>query len=345
MEAGHGEQVCLMPDDTQYHSDEEILLTEGDDITSPLDAPEGFRSGFVALLGEPNVGKSTLMNALLDFKLAIVSPKPQTTRDAIRGIFTDETCQIVFVDTPGVMDPQDAFNACLRDNALVELEGADVIYHLVDATEPHALPEVAREALDAIKTPLILIVNKADLLPEFAEGVDSEGFETEIDFPFSTERYERIIALSALTGRSLDRLIEETRRLLPEGDYLYDPDQITDRDMRFLSAEIVREKVLENLQQEVPYSIAVQTEEFKEHPGSKHMIRVNIYVEHDSQKSIVIGKGGSMLKKIGSEARHEIEEMADHPVFLELWVKVRKKWRKKENALREFGYRIPKNQK
>lgn len=287
-----------------------------------------YRSGFVALLGEPNVGKSTLVNALLDFKVAIVSPKPQTTRDKITGIYSDESCQIVFVDTPGVMEPKDIFNENLRNRALEALEGADAVYHLIEAARPRPLPAVVQEALGRTRKPIFLVANKVDLLPT----------GTQPEFPFDLAAYREVFVISALERQGLDALLAATRALLPKGPPLYDPEQMTDRDLRFLAAEIVREKVLSNTEQEIPYSVATQTEVFEEHPGRKHLVRVVIHVEHESQKAIMIGQGGGMLRKIGSEARAEIETLADHPVFLELWVKVRKNWRKDENALREFGY-------
>jgi GTPase len=306
-------------------------------VMAPPD--QEYRSGFVALLGEPNVGKSTLLNKLLDFKVAIVSPKPQTTREAVRGIYSTDDCQIVFVDTPGVMEPRDKFNECLRDSALHALEGADAAYHLIEASQPHALPPAAAEALAHLRKPVFLVVNKSDLLPGFRAKKDPAALLQEMNLPFGTNFYREVFFVSALTGKGLDRLLRATRDLLPEGAPLYDPDQFTDRDLRFLAAEVVREKVLENTSKEVPYAVATQTEAFVEEPGRKHLIRVGIYVEHDSQKAIVIGRGGEMLRRIGAQARPEIEAICDHPVFLELWVKVRKNWRKDENALREFGYR------
>jgi len=312
------------------------------DPTAPKDPaipPPEYRSGFVALLGEPNVGKSTLLNRLLEFKVAIVSAKPQTTREAIKGIYSARDCQIVFVDTPGVMEPRDKFNECLRDKALRALEGADAAYHLVEASQPRPLPPAAAEALSHLRKPVFLAVNKSDLLPEFNAGAAPEILLRKVRFPFPLTAYRGVFFVSALTGQGLDRLLEATRELMPPGGPLYDPEQFTDRDLRFLAAEVVREKVLDNTSQEIPYAVATQTEAFVEHPGRKHLVRVGIYVEHESQKAIVIGQGGGMLRTIGAQARPEIEAICDHPVFLELWVKVRKNWRKDENALREFGYR------
>ncbi|MFW6286584.1 MAG: GTPase Era [Candidatus Sumerlaeota bacterium] len=318
----------------------------------PYDTPEGFRSGFVAIIGEPNVGKSTLLNGVLDFKVAIVSAKAQTTRDRLSGIYTDARCQAVFVDTPGVMEPADKFNEALRDTALEALEGADVILHLVDATKPIVLPDVARKALEQIETARLLVVNKTDRLPDSQTAFAFESSEKKrryaeekLHLPFDASGYDDIFYISALKGVGTDTLLEAVRERLPEGPYLYDPEQLTDRDMRFLASEIVREKVLQFLEQEVPYSVATRCEDFVERPESKHLVQITIFVEQESQKAIVIGKRGAMLRKIGSAARPEIEAMCDHPVYLELWVKVRKKWRKREESLREFGYQSQSSKK
>ncbi len=334
-----------MADHDETYEDLENYSADWEEAFDPFNTPEGFRSGFVAILGEPNVGKSTLLNEALDFKVAIVSPKAQTTRDRLSGIYTDDRCQIVFVDTPGVMEPADKFNECLRDTALEALEGADVVLHMVDATRPLALPEAAEKAMKNIGTPRLLVVNKTDRLPQsdeaFAVASTDEKrayVEDKLHLPFPSADYEDICFISALKGEGLDGLLDKIYTRLPVGPYLYDPEQLTDRDMRFLAAEIVREKVLKFLEQEVPYSVATKTEDFVENTDRKHVIRITIFVEHESQKSIVIGKKGAMLRKIGSAARPEIEELTDHPVYLELWVKVRKKWRKREASLREFGY-------
>jgi GTPase len=332
-------------DHDETYEDMETYSADWEEAFDPFNTPEGFRSGFVAILGEPNVGKSTLLNKALNFKVAIVSPKAQTTRDRLSGIYTDERCQIVFVDTPGVMEPADKFNECLCDTALEALEGADAVLHMVDATRPLALPEAAAKTIKKIDTPLLLIVNKTDRLPQSKEAFAQEStdekrayVENKLHLPFPSKDYEDVCFTSALKGEGLDDMLEKIYTRLPVGPYLYDPEQMTDRDIRFLAAEMVREKVLKFLEQEVPYSVATKTEDFVEKPGRKHLVRVTIFVEHESQKSIVIGKNGTMLRKIGSAARPEIEEMADHPVFLEIWVKVRKKWRKREASLREFGY-------
>lgn len=319
--------------------------------STPQDASQDFRSGFVAIVGEPNVGKSTLVNAIVDFKVAITSPKPQTTRDRIRAIYTDmdgpEPCQVVFVDTPGMMDPHDRFNTTLRDTALEALEGADAVYRMVAAGEERSLPGEAERQLASVRAPVFLVVNKADRLDAFRAAVETrDGLDEaesaalldKVALKIDVAPYSGVFFVSALECKGLDALLRATARAMPPGPPLYDPEQLTDRNMRFLASEIVREKVLANLEEEVPYAVATVTDEFREQSGRKHLVRVNIYVEHESQKSIVIGKGGGMLRRIGSQAREEIEEMAAHGVYLELWVKVRKNWRKREASLREFGY-------
>lgn len=312
-------------------------MSASSDYTEP--AEPRFRTGFVALLGEPNVGKSTLLNALLDFKVSIVSPKPQTTRDRVAGIYNDPFCQIIFLDTPGVMDPKDRFNEILRDNAVGALENADSIYHMVDAARPCPLPERVAEALARSRAAVFLVANKADTVAGFNGGLAAEEWLKQVGISLDRGRYGgRVFCISAALRVGLDALLAATRETLPCGPPLFDQDQVTDRDMRYLAAEIVREKVLAHTEQEIPYAVATQTESFIEREESKHFVRVLIFVEHESQKGIVIGEGGSLLRTIGAEARREIEEMADHEVFLELWVRVRKNWRKKENDLRDFGY-------
>ncbi|HBF35067.1 TPA: GTPase Era [Candidatus Sumerlaeota bacterium] len=311
-------------------------------MTEILPVPPPFRSGFCALLGEPNVGKSTLANALTQFKVAIISSKPQTTRNAIKAIYNDDDSQIVFVDTPGVMVPEDRLNECLVTNALDSLEGADVVCHLVEAAKPRPLPPTGAAALDRVKKPMLLVVNKSDLLPGFMDGASDEDLRKRFHPPFPLERYRDIVFISAANNIGVGKLLDKVKALMPLGEPMYDREQLTDRDMRFLVSEVVREKVLENAEQEIPYAVAAVTETFQENPGRKHLIRVVLFVEQESQKAILIGRNGEKLHKIGAESRPAIEEICDHPVFLELWVKVRKNWRKKDESLREFGYGVTK---
>ncbi|MCX7963412.1 MAG: GTPase Era [Candidatus Sumerlaea chitinivorans] len=297
-----------------------------------------FKSGYVAILGKPNAGKSTLLNALLGEKLAIVSEKPQTTRDRVAGILTTDHYQIVFLDTPGVIVPKDRFNEVLVWRAAEALEDADIIYYLVDATDDEPPNERLAEIL-ANRGPakLFIVVNKTDLLPpERANEVPPPAREIVAD---------RVFFISALQKQGLDRLLAETVEQLNPGPMFFDPEQLTDRDERFFAAETVREKIFLYTGEEVPYSIHTEVETFEERPD-KDFIRVVIYVERDSQKPIIIGAKGQNLKRIGMEARRDIEALTGRPAYLELWVKVRKNWRKNDFDLRNFGYKVkPRKQK
>lgn len=294
-----------------------------------------FKSGFIAILGIPNAGKSTLLNRLVGEKLAIVTPKPQATRYNIKGILTTENYQLIFVDTPGIIEPKDKFNVTLMETAEQALEGIDIIYHLLDITLPSILQEKPLLALIERlpqKLPKFLVLNKIDLLPE-----PTKALEQIPDF-INRDNYVETIAISAATGENVPKLIELTLKYLPEGPLYYDAEQVTDREERFLVAEIVREKIYELTGEEIPYAVTTMTDEFREQPDGKHYIRVVIYVEKESQKPIVIGKGGELIKRIGQAAREEIEQLLEHPVYLELWVKVAKNWRRREFDLRRFGY-------
>ena len=324
-----------------------------------------FRAGYATILGKPNAGKSTLLNAIVREKLAIVTAKPQTTRDRLSGIYNDDRCQIVFVDTPGVVDPKDRFNECLMREIHEALNGVDVVLHLIDVNDPDPLPPEMRETLARVKAPVFLVVNKIDIArPRFGKSsspalsnvegsMASHAARTKNDpqnDSFDWSRFEAILqaaphaerfAISALQRTGVDELIEAVIARLPEGQPFYDPDQLSDRDLRYLAAERVREKIFELTHQEIPYGAATRTEEFREEPGRKPYILVNVFVEHDSQKGILVGQGAAMIRKIGQEARREIEELVGEPVFLELQVKVRKNWRKNDAVLRELGYALP----
>lgn len=297
-----------------------------------------FKSGFVAIVGKPNAGKSTLLNSIIGEKLAIVSPKPQTTRNSLLGILSRENYQIIFVDTPGIIEPKNLLNRCLIEAAETALEDVDLIYHIADVTDPKPVNESVQRLLNKSRAPRFLLANKIDRLHR----------------PFKIEEcpnlpdpsgYDRVIAVSALTGYNVTELLNAALAYIPEGPLYYDPEQISDRDLRFLSAEIVREKTFELLGEELPYSVAVEVEEFKERETGKWFIRATIYVERDSQKAIVIGRGGAMLKQIGSLARPAIEELVGCPIYLELWVKVHKNWTKNEQELRRLGYFSSKKKK
>ncbi|HIC93231.1 MAG TPA: GTPase Era [Anaerolineae bacterium] len=298
--------------------------------------PPGHRSGFVAVIGKPNVGKSTLMNVYLGQKVAIVSEKPQTTRWRIRGILTRPDAQIIFVDTPGIHQPKHKLGEFMVETATRAIPDADVILFVVDVSEmPTAEDEqIARLIEEHGRAPVILALNKADLLPP-------ERVIPHTDAYFKLVKHEDWMLVSATRGDNLDKLLDMIVAHLPEGPRYYPEDQITDQPVRTIAAELVREQVLHFTHQEVPHAVAVVVEDFKERGPNLTYISATIYVEKDSQKGIVIGKEGRMLKRIGQAARREIEALLGTKVYLDLWVKVRKKWRKKEEELRRLGYALP----
>ena len=287
-----------------------------------------FRSGVVPIIGRPNVGKSTLLNRLVGEKVAIVSPKPQTTWHRILGVKTLPSAQILFVDTPGIHDASSKLNRSLLTVAKGTLNDADVILHMVEAADPFPVEEQQIwELLQGINTPVILVINKIDLLGGVAAP------EQPLPFP-----YTNVIRISALVGTGVDHLEGEVIVLLPPGPPYYPADVMTDQTERFMAREIIREKIFHLTRQEIPYSCAVVVEEFKEREAGAVWIRATINVEKDSQKGILIGKGGNKLKEIGRQARMDLEKLLGARVYLDLWVRVQKDWTKKENALREFGF-------
>lgn len=287
----------------------------------------GFRSGFVALLGRPNVGKSTLLNRLLGERVAPTNPKPQTTRRRLRGILTTPDYQIVFIDTPGFHEPQDNLGRYLVAAARSAVESCDAVLLLQDARGPEPLDTSLLELAGEARRPLIIGLNKADLL--------DRGEKTE-RLPGPAE--PRRLFLSALSGEGLPELLKALVALLPEGPLYYDPDQLTAEPLRELAAEFIREAALECLHQEVPYSMEAVIDEFAPRDTGLTFIAARLYVERESQVGIVVGSGGKKLRKIGILARKRLEELLECQVYLDLRVKVRPKWRKDENALREFGY-------
>jgi GTP-binding protein Era len=293
---------------------------------------EEFKCGYIALIGVPNVGKSTLLNRLVGDRLAITSPKPQTTRHRLLGIVTLSAAQLLFLDTPGVLEPQGPLNATLVQAALTALAEADVVVWLVEPRRPTPDDQVLLPHLRQLHRPLIVAINKIDtvskprLLPLISAYHDL--------FPDSP-----IIPLSALAGDGVPALVAEILQLLPASPPLFPPEQATDSTERFLVAELIRERVLHHTGEEVPHAVAVQVEEFDESRRPQLVkIRAVIFVERDSQKGILIGKQGRKLKTIGAEARADIEPLLGAKVFLELWVKVWKNWRKDPKALRALGY-------
>ncbi|AEH44859.1 GTP-binding protein Era [Thermodesulfatator indicus DSM 15286] len=292
-----------------------------------------FRSGYVALIGLPNVGKSTLLNQLLGYKVAIATPKPQTTRFPIRGVLTGENFQIIFVDTPGIHDAKDLFNKIMVEQALKAIEEVDSIVFIIDVSNRN--PKAEEKIIDILRKankPAILALNKIDLVKK-GELLPIIDYFSQI-YPFKA-----IVPISALERDGLEELVKEIVETLPEGPMYYDPDTLTDQPQRLLAAEIIREKVFMLTRQEIPYATAVVVEEFQEDPERNLIIiQATIYVEKDSQKGIVIGKGGQMLKKIGTLAREELEFLFGKRVHLDLWVKVLKGWRKEEKLLRRLGF-------
>ncbi|OAI13715.1 GTPase Era [Methylomonas koyamae] len=288
--------------------------------------------GYVALIGRPNVGKSTLMNHLLGQKLSITSRKPQTTRHRILGIKTTAAGQAIFMDTPGMhQDEKKVLNRYLNKTADSTLLGVDVVVWLLDGLYWHEYDEKIFKKLERAGLPVILVVNKVDKIKE-KDAVLRFFAEAQAKYPF-----RRILPVSALRNTNLDLLEQQIMALLPEAEPIYPEDQITDRPERFFAAEIIREKLTRRLGDELPYALTVEIERYEEYP-ELCKIYAAILVERDSQKSIVIGKQGEMLKKVGSEARADIEKLIGQKVYLQLWVKVKKGWSDNERALQSLGF-------
>jgi GTPase len=300
-----------------------------------IEERKAMRSGYVALVGPPNAGKSTLLNQMLKEKISITTPRPQTTRSRIIGVLTDPEAQIVFVDTPGIVKTHDEFNKILVDAALAILGEVDVICFLVDVLKAKR-EETAfvLESFRGVTGPIILALNKTDLIPNKRELLPLIN-EYNKTMPFSA-----IVPISALTGDGVDALIHQIKRLLPEGPRYFPEDHLTDQPERFLVAEFIREKVFRLMRKEVPYAVAITVEQFVEKPDQNRIdIEATIHVERDSQKGIIIGKQGQTLKEIGKQARADIEALLGCHVFLGLFVRVQKNWRKDPRARSEFGYR------
>ncbi|GAB4371809.1 MAG: GTPase Era [Deltaproteobacteria bacterium] len=291
------------------------------------------RAGFVAMLGRPNVGKSTLLNRILGAKIAIVTSKPQTTRDRIAGVYTEERGQIVFLDSPGIHRPTRALNEHMVRVAERIAAEADVVLHLVDDRPggPGGEERQVRELLERLAVPRILCVNKIDRMEDGGKAAREERMRSGI--------YDRGLLLSAATGAGVEDLLALLFPLLPEGPPLYPEEELTDLPMRFIAREIIREKIFESLSEELPYSTAVVIEEYREDPERNRIrIRAEILVERNSQKGIVIGRGGGMLKRIGTAAREELERETGERVYLDLFVKVERDWSRRDALLRRLGY-------
>lgn len=292
------------------------------------------KSGFVAIVGRPNVGKSTLLNKILNQKVSIISDKVQTTRYRIRGVLTEERGQVVFVDTPGLHRPYHKLGEFLVEEAKLAIPDADLVIFMADAQAPPGPGDKwIIENILQLDKPMLMILNKIDKL---TKKNDSAAIKESYQELFGKKELTTLM-VSAETGRNLDNVLKNIFRELPKGPYYYPEEEVTDQNMRAIASEVIREKLLLNTQDELPHSIAVVVDEYKEEPNISR-IYATIYVERDSQKGMVIGKKGAMLKKIGTAAREELEEMIESKVYLELTVKVRKKWRKNPSALKEFGY-------
>lgn len=293
---------------------------------------KSYRSGFVTLIGRPNVGKSTLMNHLIGQKIAITSKKPQTTRNRIQTVYTDERGQIVFLDTPGMNKARNKLGEYMLSVAQHTLKEVDMILWLVEpVTFVGTNEKYIVEQLKKVKTPIVLIINKMDT-------VEQEELDKAVAVYKQLLDYEKIIPVSALRSRNLDTVIDTIMNYLPEGPQYYDEDTITDQPMRQIVAEMIREKTLRLLDQEIPHGIAVTIEQMKRRENGIYDIDATIICEKASHKGIIIGKNGGMLKRIGSQARHDIEEMLEDKVNLQIWVKVRKEWRDSDIFLKNFGY-------
>lgn len=292
-----------------------------------------FKSGFASIIGRPNVGKSTLLNHILGEKIAIMSDKPQTTRNRIQAIYTDEDSQVIFIDTPGLHKPKTKLGDFMVQSAFNTLGEVDIVLFLIDES-PEIGPgdRMIIEHLEKIKTPVILVINKMDLISP----------ETYVNLVEKYKKYtfiQEIISISALKNKNVDILIDMVKARMPEGPMYYPDDMITDQPERVIAGEIIREKVLSYLNEEVPHGVAVEIESMKPREGKEIVdIRAVIVCERDSHKGIIIGKGGRKLKGIGKSAREDIERLLGSKVFLELWVKVRPGWRDNDHMLKNFGY-------
>lgn len=300
---------------------------------TPDESPDGdYRCGYVALVGRPNVGKSTLMNRVLGQKLSIVTAKPQTTRQRIAGIKTTDRGQVVYIDTPGIhLAAKRALNRYMNRIARASFHDVDLILLLIEADRWTKQDEHVARALSKVDIPVLLVVNKIDRIADKTRLLQFLSDEVR------TDRFSEVFLISARSGDGVERLENEVLASLPFSRPFYDEDMFTDRSERFLAAELVREQLMLRLHQELPYALTVEIEQFKRENG---LVRIGavIWVERDGQKQIVIGKGGNVLKKVGTQARHALQDLLDEKVFLQLFVKVSRDWSDNERALKQFGY-------
>lgn len=294
---------------------------------------QGYKSGFVAIVGRPNVGKSTLMNQAIGQKIAIMSDKPQTTRNKIHGVYTTEEMQIVFLDTPGIHKPFSKLGDYMVKAAIGALEEVDAVLFLIDVTEELGGGDrFIAERLKQVNTPVILVLNKIDKVHPEALLPVIENYRKLHDFA-------EIVPVSALQGNNVQGLLEQLGKYLEEGPMFYPADQVTDHPEQFVCAELIREKILQLTREEIPHSVAVEIESMSQGDNGVVNIGAVIYVERDSQKGIVIGKQGALLREVGKLARQDMERLLGSKIFLELWVKVKKDWRNRESVLKSLGFR------
>ncbi len=292
-----------------------------------------YKSGFVSVIGRPNVGKSTLLNALTGQKIAIMSNKPQTTRNTIRGIVTNDECQLVLIDTPGIHNPKTKLGKYMVNVASDSMKEVDLILFMVEANaKSTSANEQIIETLKGVKTPVFLIINKIDTISKDKLFSIIDGYSKMMDF-------KSIIPISALNNDGTSIILKEALKFIPDGDKMFPDDTLTDQPEKVIVAEMIREKILLNLDDEIPHGVGVEIMSFKEREDGLIDIQATIYCEKSSHKGIIIGKQGAMLKKIGSAARFEIERLLYTKVFLELWVKVKPDWRNNDLMLRELGYK------
>lgn len=292
-----------------------------------------FRSGFVAIVGRPNVGKSTLLNRIIGQKIAIMSDKAQTTRNKIQAVYTDDQCQMVFLDTPGIHKPKHALGDFMVEAAYSALKEVEAVLFVVNATEKLGPGDrFIMERLRGVQAPVFLIVNKIDL-------VSPEAVVTTIEAYTQAHEFDQVVPISALQGNNVLELLHTLKERLPEGPQYYPADQVSDHPEYFVVAEFIREKVLELTREELPHSVAVVVDQMQRNEQGKIHVYATIIVERNSQKGMIIGKGGRLLKEVGIRARRDIEALLGDAVYLELWVKVQKKWRDKQSYLQEYGYR------
>lgn len=292
-----------------------------------------FKSGFVAIVGRPNVGKSTFMNYVLGQKIAIMSDKAQTTRNKIQGVYTKDDAQIVFLDTPGIHKPKHELGEFMVKSAYSALKEVDAVLFMVNVSEKRGPgDDFIIEKLKGIKTPIFLVLNKIDLVTPEVLLERLESYKDALDFA-------GVFPISVLQGNNVNELMEGLINALPEGPQYYPADQITDHPEYFVVSELIREKILQLTQEEIPHSVAVTVDKMQKDEFDKVHVYANIIVERKSQKGIIIGKGGRLLKEIGTRARRDIQQLLGNKVYLELWVKVEKDWRKRKSNLQEYGYR------